>query len=94
MPEQPTVLVRRRPPAGRRRIVDGGAELGCGVPALAGVVEHPAGEPDLVRLAGCEDLLCLLRSGDQADGNGIDRRRLLYRLREGDLVSGSQGDFL
>src|SRR4029077_14429834 len=92
--EQRAVLAGRRPPVGRRYIVDGGAELSCGVPAPAGVVEHVASQRDLVRMAAGEDLFSLLRSGDQADGNSIDLGRFLHRLREWNLITGSQGDFL
>src|SRR5271168_2751917 len=45
--EQRAVLARRRPPVGRRHIVDSGAEFSCGVPAPAGVVEHAPSQSDL-----------------------------------------------
>jgi hypothetical protein len=49
------MLMPRRPPVGRR-IVDGGAEFSCGVPAPAGVVEHAGSQRDLVRLSARDDL--------------------------------------
>src|SRR6266403_4883133 len=53
-----------------RRGVDLAAELGGGVPAPARVVMHGARQRDHVGLAGGDDVLGLLRFGDQPDRDG------------------------
>src|SRR5215468_9691507 len=70
------------------------AEFGGGMPTPTRGVEHAAGKRDHVGLAGGDDLLGLLRLGNQADRHGGDAGGLLDRLRERHLVAGPERNFL
>src|SRR6201996_1430323 len=70
-----------------RRGFDLAAELGGGVPAPARVVEHAARQRDDVGAAGSDDLLGLLRFGDQADRDGGEAGLLLDLFGERHLIA-------
>src|SRR3954463_11941446 len=67
--EQIFLFTRRRPPVGRRR-EHLSTQLSSGMPRPAWVIEHSACQRDEVRVARGDDVLGLLRLGNQTDRHG------------------------
>src|SRR6267154_3212612 len=80
------------PVLGRR--IDGRTTLGSGVPGPSRVVDHASCKRDEVRLAARDDLLGLLRFGDQADRNRVDAGALLHGSGKWHLIARTDRDFL
>ena len=68
------------------------AELGGRTLRPGGLAERRAGEEDDVGIAGGQDLLGLLRRGDETHGTGRQPGTLADGPCERDLVAGADGD--